>query len=370
MFGKIAMSAQKQLVRKRADAGLGRRVSEQLMRYRTAVVLLGLAVVWALSVLAYVFDRLLWERLQSGLLILSLVLLITGVRFLWLDYVKPSRQLRSWLLDIHAGDLSSRMSEVEGSGFNVFARDFNSMAHMLETQSHHGIAQLQRHTEHMTDKTRMQERAWIAYELHDSLAQTIGSLRFQARVIDQSLHDGSNLTAQQQLDKLESTLEKANREVRDLISYFHTTSRLGDLERSVDEVISVFRNDNPQTQVFFHKEWPQHALPREFEVQTLKIIQESLANVQKHACATLVRVMMRSVGGGRYRVLIEDNGIGMKTDPSDSEEHIGLNAMRGRAARIGGELSIEGDHGEGVHVTLEFSVKLDDDESGNEKEDL
>ena len=68
----------------------------------------------------------------------------------------------------------------------------------------------------MTDKTRMQERAWIAYELHDSLAQTIGGLRFQARVLDQTLRDGDETAARHQLDKIENMLEEVNREVRGL----------------------------------------------------------------------------------------------------------------------------------------------------------
>ncbi len=341
-----------------SKTSLNWRLSEQLVHYRAASVLLVLAAIWALSVFIYLLDRSLWQEWQGWLLLLSAAFLVVLGRFLWLDYVKPSQNLRAWLLDVHAGDLSSRVSEVDGSSFNAVCHDLNSMAHMLEAQSRYGVAQLQRHTEHLTDKTRMRERAWIAYELHDSLAQTIGGMRFQARVLEQSLRDGDDAAAWRQLEKLEHTLEATNREVRDLISYFHTTSRLGDFEQSVDEVITRFRGDNPDTKVFFHKTWPQHELPREFEIQVLKIIQEALSNVQKHARASLVRVMMRDIGDGHYRVLVEDNGVGMHTGSHGGDEHIGLTAMKDRAARIGGELSFESEHDEGVRVALDFFVKF------------
>ncbi len=340
-----------------SKTSLNWRLGEQLLHYRAVSVLVVLGAVWALSVFIYLLDRPLWQEWQGWLLALTAVFLVVLGRLLWLDYVKPSRNLRAWLFDVHAGDLSSRVSEVDGSSFNAVCRDLNTMAHMLEAQSHHGVAQVQRHTKHLTGKTRMQERAWIAYELHDSLAQTIGGLRFQARVLEHSLRDGDDTAAWRQLEKLENTLGGANREVRDLISYFHTTSRLGDFEQSVDEVMSRFRSANPNMRVFFHKTWSQDELPREFEIQVLKIIQEALANVQKHAHASLVRVMMRGIGDGRYRVLVEDNGVGMDIGARDGDEHIGLTVMKDRATRIGGEMSFESEHGEGVRVTLDFSVK-------------
>ena len=148
--------------RTQLKSSLNWRLGEQLLHFRTAVLLLVLGATWALSVFIYAFDRSLWREWQGGLLILSLVLIIVIGRFLWLDYVKPSRNLRNWLLNVHAGDLSARVPEVEGSSFNALCNDFNSMAHMLESQARRGITQLQHHTEHLTDKTRMQEREWIA----------------------------------------------------------------------------------------------------------------------------------------------------------------------------------------------------------------
>lgn len=347
-----------------ARTSLNWRFVDQLIHFRAMCVLLLLFLLWMLLVLVYALDYTLWQRWQGGLLALSVVLLATTVVFLWLDYVKPSHNLRAWLLSIHAGDLSSRISEVPGSSFNGLCRDFNSMAHMLEAQSAHGNVQIQRHTEHLADKTRMQERAWIAYELHDSLAQTISGLRLQVHVLEESLKRGDIKLSWGQLGKLGNTLRTANCEIRDLIGYFHGTSQMGDLESSIDRLILKFRNDNPDVRLHFDKTWSQQPMPQDYEVQVLRIIQEALNNVQKHARATLVRVMIRGSKEGHYRVLVKDNGVGMKAGSGDNAEHVGLYGMRSRASRISGKLSIQSEAGEGVHISLDFSVPVDGEQWG------
>ncbi len=332
------------------------RATEQLIHFRAMVLLLAALSLAGGAILVYLSDYALWQRWQGVALGALLVLLAVSAVFLWLDYVKPSNNLRAWLLDIHAGNLASRVAEVRGSSFNGLCHDFNSLAHMLEAQSSRGNVQVQRYTEHLTDKTRMQERAWIAYELHDSLAQTIGGMRFQVHVLEESLQSGDTQLLRKQFEKLSDTLRTANREIRDLIGYFHTTSLMGSLERTVDQLILKFREDNPGVQLFFQKAWSREAMPQEYEVQVLRVIQEALNNVQKHARASVVRVMVRSNESGHYRVLIEDDGVGMRVNPGDSDEHIGLGGMHNRALRIGGKLSIESEVGEGVHVSLDFSV--------------
>jgi two-component system nitrate/nitrite sensor histidine kinase NarX len=67
-----------------------------------------------------------------------------------------------------------------------------------------------------------------------------------------------------------------------------------------------------------------------------------------------VRVLLTREPGGGAMVLIEDDGVGFET-PAPVErtgEHIGLAIMDERARRIGGELRIESEPGEGTRVEL------------------
>jgi len=204
---------------------------------------------------------------------------------------------------------------------------------------------------------RMEERSSIANELHDSLAQTLASLRFQARVLDDSMHKEDEKSAWQEMEKLENSIDQANTELRELIAHFKAPVFEQGLIPAVEQAIKRFRQETG-TPIFFQKEWPNKKLPAEVEIQTLRIVQESLSNIRKHAEANAVRVLLKGDDLGDYQVLIEDDGNGFiskDTSLNAPGEHIGLTIMQERAQRIGGNLKIESELGEGTHVMLSFS---------------
>jgi two-component system nitrate/nitrite sensor histidine kinase NarX len=89
----------------------------------------------------------------------------------------------------------------------------------------------------------------------------------------------------------------------------------------------------------------------------MRIVQESLNNIRKHSKAQNVRVMLRNDVSGEYLVLVEDDGIGFDgpvVEGPAGGEHIGLLIMQERAQRIGGDLRIESEAGEGTRVVLTF----------------
>jgi two-component system nitrate/nitrite sensor histidine kinase NarX len=85
-------------------------------------------------------------------------------------------------------------------------------------------------------------------------------------------------------------------------------------------------------------------------------VQEALANIRKHAEAHTVRVLIGCVGSGGYRLLVEDDGRGFEDSVRAGQpgEHIGLSIMEERARRLGGELRIESEPGEGTRVELTY----------------
>jgi two-component system nitrate/nitrite sensor histidine kinase NarX len=202
----------------------------------------------------------------------------------------------------------------------------------------------------------MEERTRLAHELHDSLAQTLASVRFQIRVLDETLHQGDEATIWQELERIESSIDEANTELRELIAHFRAPLGARGLIPAIERTITRFRQECKDTHVFLQKEWPDRPLPSEHEMQVLRIVQEALANIRKHAQANTVRVMLRGDEQGNYMVLVEDDGEGLgERSRSDSPgEHVGLSIMQDRARRIGGRLRIESEPGEGVRVILTF----------------
>ena len=215
----------------------------------------------------------------------------------------------------------------------------------------------------------MEERTRIAHELHDSLAQTLASLRFQARVLDENLRMGNEPTVWHELEKIEINLDEAYAELRELITHFRAPIDRRGIVPAVQQLTNRFRN---QTGIptFLQQEWNIVQLPASIEVEVLRIIQESLNNIRKHSRAQNVRVILRSTTQGECDILIEDDGVGMDitVDPDTKRDHFGLNIMSERAKRIHGDLRIESDPGEGTRITLSFRYpSVCPITSGNEK---
>ena len=91
--------------------------------------------------------------------------------------------------------------------------------------------------------------------------------------------------------------------------------------------------------------------------QVIRIAQEALANVKKHADATIVRLLLRVSESGQYYLLIEDDGHGFEDEATgNAGEHVGLKVMQERAAHIDAQLSIESEPEEGTRVELRFKA--------------
>lgn len=200
----------------------------------------------------------------------------------------------------------------------------------------------------------MEERTHMANELHDSLAQSLASLRFQVRVLDETLHGGDESALWQELERIENSLDEAYTELRELIAHFRAPVDKRGLIPAVQQALERFRRDS-QINAYLQMEWDNAALPAEVEIQVLRIIQEALANIRKHSKANAVRVIMRARPDHAFMVLVEDDGIGMQEPASGGPgEHLGLKILHERAARIGGKLRIESEAGEGTRITLLF----------------
>jgi two-component system nitrate/nitrite sensor histidine kinase NarX len=200
-----------------------------------------------------------------------------------------------------------------------------------------------------------EERIRIAHELHDSLAQSLASLRLQVRVLDETLHQGDESTTWQQLERIEHSLDEANTELRGLIANFRAPASTRGLVEAIEQIVKQFRNET-RIRTYLQKDFTSRDFSRETEIQIVRIIQEALWNIRKHSQAKTVRILLRDNVGKHCHILIEDDGVGINKQVYGSPgEHIGLTIMRERATKIGGKLRIESEPGEGTRVVLEFN---------------
>jgi len=92
-------------------------------------------------------------------------------------------------------------------------------------------------------------------------------------------------------------------------------------------------------------------LPEQVEVAAYYVVSEALANVAKHACASVAHVAIEA-GDGMLRVAVRDNGLG-GADPALGS---GLLGLKDRAEAIGGRVSLESPPGAGTSLLVELPV--------------
>ena len=200
----------------------------------------------------------------------------------------------------------------------------------------------------------VEERTALAHELHDSLAQTLASLRFQVRMLEETLQNQpANPEAMQETRRIHNGLDEAHDELRELINSFRAPFDERGLVHALEKLVERFRQETGIS-TFFQPECRKLEMDSTQELQILRIIQEALANIRKHADAHTVRVLLRCQGQGHYRLLVEDDGVGFEGPAPQGKpgEHIGLSIMEERARRVGGTLCIESEPGEGTRVEL------------------
>jgi len=213
--------------------------------------------------------------------------------------------------------------------------------------------------EESTKLSIIQERNRLAYELHDSLAQTLTSIRYQVRVLDEILHQDDEATTWQQLERIENTVDEANTELRSLIHHFQAPIRKQALIPAVQDIVKRFRTESDIHIFFQHTISEPLKLSDKYHLEVIRIIQEALNNIRKHSEANVARIMIRLRDNGRLHILIEDDGLGLQDSPEKAKpgEQIGLNSMKERASRLKADFTLESEPGEGTRIILEFALE-------------
>ncbi len=223
--------------------------------------------------------------------------------------------------------------------------------------SHLGVAVAKQRSDAETRRLSIiEERTALAHELHDSLAQTLASLRFQVRMLWETLEQGGSVQdALNETSRIRNGLDEAHTELRELLSGFRMPLDQRGLIPALEKLVSRFRQESGLA-AFCQCDCHQVMLSASEEMQMVRIVQEALANVRKHARAHTVRVLLRCKPSGDYILLVEDDGEGFDESVPRGRpgEHIGMSIMEERARRLGGRLRIESEPGEGTRVELWF----------------
>lgn len=197
----------------------------------------------------------------------------------------------------------------------------------------------------------LQERSRLAREIHDGLAQHLAFLKMRVAWMQR----GGRTIPASDLADIEGVLETALVEARHAITTLRAqpdgTSMVEAIRSYVDEFGQVARICTEVLATGIPEVRPQA------RVEVLRIVQEALNNVRKHAGATRVSVTIESLSD-RVSVAVRDNGNGFPSG-EHREGHYGLEIMRERAQSLGGDVVIMSAPGQGTEVRVSVPLGLD-----------
>lgn len=196
-----------------------------------------------------------------------------------------------------------------------------------------------------------QERYRIAREMHDSLAQVLGYLNLQMQALEALVKQHNNDGLLAELSTARRTIHDAQEDVRESILSLRTT--LSDhllLLTALEQYAEAFGVQTGLDVQFINEVQGQIHLSPLAEMELVRIVQEAMTNIRKHAQAEHVRLHV-ATDGQMLLVQIADDGRGIGSQALTGSQ-FGLQTMRERAQSIHGQLSIFSTPGEGTTVAL------------------
>lgn len=210
--------------------------------------------------------------------------------------------------------------------------------------------ELQRLSEAELASAALEERARLAREIHDGLAQDLWYAKLkQSRLAQTADLRGESLALSEEVaDAIDTALAEARNAVAAMREGVEAGSLVEMLSRHVDDFSDRFAIRTELTQV-----GPTPDVGPRAQAEVLRIVQEALTNVRKHADATVVRVEVAT--DGDLRLVIADNGRGFR--PESARTGFGLESMRQRADLIGARLTVGAEPQNGTRIELRVPLR-------------
>jgi signal transduction histidine kinase len=212
--------------------------------------------------------------------------------------------------------------------------------------------------------TILSERDRIARELHDSLAQVLGHIHLRLRALEHRL-DGAAPLIGTELSDLATVADEAYSDVREaILGLRETLSPETGLEGALREYLVKFSRQTGIATSLSCDAQARDQLPPRAEVQLLRVVQEALTNVRKHAQATRATVRIQQEDGTPV-LIVEDDGVGFSpgTVIQSFTGGFGMTSMRERVEQVGGTLDVHTSVGGGTRIVVRLSSEGSSDAS-------
>ena len=211
-----------------------------------------------------------------------------------------------------------------------------------------------KYQEHLNSELMLaNERATIARELHDSIAQSLSCMKIRLSCLQMQ---NSNFTDDQKIlvKEMRQEVDMAYTQLRHLLATFRLKLTEPGLLAALENTVEEF-NEKLGLMINLNFKVPANSISSHQAVHIVHIVREALSNIYKHANASIVHIDAKyDVNSQKVAVTVTDNGRGMNTI-TEPKNHYGLTIMRDRAKSLPGQLNIESKQGIGTRINIEFS---------------
>lgn len=296
-----------------------------------------------------------WHLTITFFVILMGVFITLGM--VQLLVIRRIEVIQKTLAIFQKGDLSTRIHANWHTKDELtdLAENINLMADALSRQQQEQIERA-----NLRQQAIIEERERIARELHDGVAQFLGYVNTKIIASRLLLKKRQIKTVENHLSQIEQAVRDQSLDVRSSIiglkmDGYATSGLVGGL-RSYFHQFSLFTDFSVEFVVVPDLE--QLKLNPETELHLVRIVQEALSNVRKHAGVNAAQVSL-TTEDHTLTLAIHDDGVGFNPWQWNAGQHahFGLQTMRERADHIGAQLSVLSEPGCGTTICLRLELE-------------
>ena len=210
---------------------------------------------------------------------------------------------------------------------------------------------------HIERDATIEERRRIGREIHDGVAQSLSYLNLKTKLVSDSVSSQNTEQALTELEDIRKVVQDTYDNIRESIDQLSTEPRNLPLIPSLRGYSREFgKQTGIQAKFDVSRAFPR--LSPVAELQLLRITQEALTNVRRHALATKVEVKLENTTQA-VEMIVRDNGQGftLLDQKKSPPGYHGLNIIKERAEGLGGTVKISTAPGEGTEIRVSLPTE-------------
>ncbi|MBL8430092.1 MAG: HAMP domain-containing protein [Dechloromonas sp.] len=282
-----------------------------------------------------------WDDLaaMAGWAVALLCLIFVATRGALGRALSPLADIMRALDRTGRGRFDTRLPVFATPELGRISRAFNGMADRLgEAVDENVRLESAREVDRQMNARLEEERRVIARELHDELAQGITAVRALAGAIVQRTGDAPSLHIPAQ--GIVAVTGEMQDGVRNILHRLRPAAGNG-LATTLERQLAVWREQQPNIALVARLDLGHAPLADDLALAVVRIVQEGLTNVVRHAHASSVELCITRAAGC-LQLTLADNGVGRSGRPSSQAGcGLGLAGMGERIAALGGSLQLE-----------------------------